>query len=259
MNSVDMESEELSDDEDDEDDEDYIPDQDEYDEESNVEDDNTVTNYYDDKGVQDDNNDYEPVENNTTDINEDNNLGHLIGTPGEVMPDEDPGVEDNENEGVEQEDQDDDIISPEVEDDENPGVEANKNEGVEQENYDVESTEAEDENQDNVSIENEKDETVRDAQDGTENKGVQNEVRCNLRKNHARLYKHMYNPEIYEIENKNHSEQGDIMLTTADDIPEETPQMSMKKGLKIFGEGGYAAVKKEMQQLHDRKVMQPVS
>ena len=34
--------------------------------------------------------------------------------------------------------------------------------------------------------------------------------------------------------------------------------MSMKKGLKMFGEGGYAAVKKEMQQLHDRKVMQPI-
>ena len=34
--------------------------------------------------------------------------------------------------------------------------------------------------------------------------------------------------------------------------------MSMEKGLKLFGEGGYAAVKKEMQQLHDRKVMQPI-
>ena len=52
---------------------------------------------------------------------------------------------------------------------------------------------------------------------------------------------------------------GDIMLTTVDDAPEETPQMSMKQGLKMFGEGGYAAVKKEMQQLHDQKVMQPVS
>ena len=69
----------------------------------------------------------------------------------------------------------------------------------------------------------------------------------------------MYDPEVYEIENKKHSEQGDIMLTTVDDIPEETAQMSMKKGLKMFGEGGYAAVKKEMQQLHDQKVMQPVS
>ena len=69
----------------------------------------------------------------------------------------------------------------------------------------------------------------------------------------------MYDAEVYEIENKKHSEQGDIMLTTADDVPEETPQMSMKKGLKMFSEGGYAAVKKEMQQLYDQKVMQPVT
>ena len=48
-------------------------------------------------------------------------------------------------------------------------------------------------------------------------------------------------------------------MTTTDDAPEETAQMSMKKGLKIFGEQGYAAVKKEMQQLHDRKVMQPIN
>jgi hypothetical protein len=36
-----------------------------------------------------------------------------------------------------------------------------------------------------------------------------------------------------------------------------TAQMSMKKGLKMFGEGGVAAVRGEMQQLHDRKVMEP--
>ena len=93
MNSVDMESKELSDDEDDED---YIPDQEEFDEELNVEDDDTVRTYDDDKGVNDDNDDYEPVGNVTTDINEDNNVGRLVGTPGEVMPDENPGVEDNE-------------------------------------------------------------------------------------------------------------------------------------------------------------------
>jgi hypothetical protein len=33
--------------------------------------------------------------------------------------------------------------------------------------------------------------------------------------------------------------------------------MSMKKGLKIFGEHGVQAVKKEMLQLHERKVMEP--
>jgi hypothetical protein len=39
--------------------------------------------------------------------------------------------------------------------------------------------------------------------------------------------------------------------------PLATPQMSMKKGLKIFGEHGVQAVKKEMLQLHERKVMEP--
>ena len=49
------------------------------------------------------------------------------------------------------------------------------------------------------------------------------------------------------------------MMTTINDAPEETAQMSMKKGLKIFGEQGYATMKKEMQQLHDRKVMQRIN
>ena len=48
------------------------------------------------------------------------------------------------------------------------------------------------------------------------------------------------------------------MMSTANGGSEETGQMSMRKGLKVFGKPGYAAVKKEMQQLHDRKVMQPV-
>ena len=39
--------------------------------------------------------------------------------------------------------------------------------------------------------------------------------------------------------------------------PLATPQMSMKRGNQMFGEDGVAAVKKEMQQLHDRKVMAP--
>ena len=64
---------------------------------------------------------------------------------------------------------------------------------------------------------------------------------------------------MYETENSKDSEQGEVMITTIDDVPEETQQMPMKKGLKVFSEGGYAAMKKEMQQLHDRKVMQPIS
>ena len=48
-------------------------------------------------------------------------------------------------------------------------------------------------------------------------------------------------------------------MTTTNHIPEETAQMSMKKGLRVFGEEGYATMKKEIQQLHDRKVMQPIN
>ena len=36
-----------------------------------------------------------------------------------------------------------------------------------------------------------------------------------------------------------------------------TAQMSMKKGLAMFGDDGVTAVRKEMRQLHDRKVMKP--
>ena len=195
--------------------------------------------------------------NISIDVDEVNNVGHPTGTPREAMPDENPGVEDNENEGVEQEDHD--FVDSEVEDGENPGVEVHKNEGVEQEDYDFDSVEVEDENHDNVSTENDKDKHMRVDQDSGEDKGVQNKLQYNLWKSHARSYKHVYNPEVYETENKKHNEQGDVMQTTVDNVPEETPKMLMKKGLKMFGEGGYAAVKKEMQQLHDQKVMQPVS
>ena len=149
MNSVDMESVDSSDDEDDED---YIPDQEEHDEESKVEDDDTVRSY------DDDNDDYESVGNVRIDMNEENNVGQPTGTPGEGKPDENPGVEDNEIEGEEQDDHD--FAGSEVEYGENPEVEDRENEGVEQEGCDVYSVKAEDENQDNISIENDKDENV---------------------------------------------------------------------------------------------------
>ena len=60
------------------------------------------------------------------------------------------------------------------------------------------------------------------------------------------------------MENEQKNDVGETMLTTVEGGPEDTAQMSMKKGLKVFGAGGYAAVKQEMQQLHDRRVMQPV-
>ena len=38
----------------------------------------------------------------------------------------------------------------------------------------------------------------------------------------------------------------------------ETPQMSLKAGLRTFGTDGMKVVEKEMKQLHDRDVMIPV-
>ena len=38
-----------------------------------------------------------------------------------------------------------------------------------------------------------------------------------------------------------------------------TQQHNMKKGIKLFGDAGIDAVLKELQQLHDRKVLEPVN
>ena len=82
MNSVDVDNEELSDDEDNED---YIPDEEEYDEGPSDEDDYILSDYDDDENNQNEEDDYEPVGSDISDVNADNNLGCLIGSPGEVM------------------------------------------------------------------------------------------------------------------------------------------------------------------------------
>jgi hypothetical protein len=46
-------------------------------------------------------------------------------------------------------------------------------------------------------------------------------------------------------------------MTKGTEAPMATLQMSMRKGLMVFGNDGVEAVKKEMLQLHDRKVMAP--
>ena len=46
-------------------------------------------------------------------------------------------------------------------------------------------------------------------------------------------------------------------LFVNDSMPLNTPQMSMKQGIALFGEDGIVAVKKELFQLYERKVMIP--
>lgn len=96
--------------------------------------------------------------------------------------------------------------------------------------------------------------------------------RYNLRERKARNYSHMFASTTRgdqqsdametKIENENSDqhcdklESGDATKRDECETMLETPQMNMKQGLKMFGDDGLAAVKKEMQQLHDRKVMQ---
>ena len=138
-----------------------------------------------------------------------------------------------------------------VNDIENLGVDPVDNDIINQEVEDVESPEEEEGSE---STENDKGETVGIDQECAE---TENESGYKLRRNCTRSYKHLYNPEVFDTGNSNDDKQGEVMTTTTNDVPEETAQMSMKKGLKVFGEKGYATVKKEMQHFHDRKVMQP--
>ena len=113
--------------------------------------------------------------NDAIEINAVNNLGCLVGNPGEVMPIKNPGVEVIENLGVEHENHD--IKNPEVEDVESPGVEDDR--AVE--------------NQDIASTENGKSETITNDQECMENEEVENENQgiqenessYNLRRNRA--------------------------------------------------------------------------
>jgi len=100
---------------------------------------------------------------------------------------------------------------------------------------------------------------------------------CNQRysmcRRKARDYSHLFvtsnndgirNTNYYEcLYNADEEDDEDVPAdsneeeTEEDDEPLATPQMSMKKGIKVFGQDGVAAVKKEMLQLHERKVMSP--
>ena len=128
------------------------------------------------------------------------------------------------------------------------GVDEQSNDVVDPDGDEVELVE---EKIDNDSDEDESRDSVGTRDNANEKTGY------NLRTNRERSYKHLYDPNMFEAD-KNSDDREGVMMTTINGGSDETGQMSMKKGLKVFGEPGYAAVKKEMQQLHDRKVMQPV-
>ena len=75
--------------------------------------------------------------------------------------------------------------------------------------------------------------------------------RYNLRNTRGRDYDHRYAGDDFIIDNVAMTMHGTSEVL-------ETPQMSLKAGLRTFGNDGVRAVEKEMRQLHDRGVMIPV-
>jgi hypothetical protein len=89
----------------------------------------------------------------------------------------------------------------------------------------------------------------------------------NLRPRRLRSYAHLHTTHASEevatvetVDEDDESEDTPVDVSAPGEAdagePLATPQMSMKRGIKVFGQGGVDAVKKEMQQLHDRIVMQ---
>ena len=80
------------------------------------------------------------------------------------------------------------------------------------------------------------------------------DMRYNLRSNRGQSYNHRYAGSDFIVEEDN----GVVMAMEGTGEVLETPQMSLKAGLRTFGSDGIKAVEKEMRQLHDRDVMVPV-
>ena len=92
---------------------------------------------------------------------------------------------------------------------------------------------------------------VQPTQPGEEN---DKEGRHNLCSDRSRSYNHRYAGNDFVVDD----ESGIVMTMECTGEVLETPQMSLKTGLRAFGADGAKAVEKEMKQLHDREVMIPV-
>ena len=69
-------------------------------------------------------------------------------------------------------------------------------------------------------------------------------TRWNLQQRKQRTYDHKYD------------EHAEIYVAQSSEATMATPQMPIRRGLKLFGSQGISAVKAELQQLHDLKVME---
>ena len=91
----------------------------------------------------------------------------------------------------------------------------------------------------------------------------QQQHRYNLRPNRERSYAHRYGHSFACIDTLKGGRydgilRDGVLFLVASEVNQATPQMPMKKGIKLFGNKGVAAVKVEIQQLHDRGVLRAV-
>ena len=227
---------------DDDDDDKYVPEDEDADEMEIAGDEDPSHDYkYDDTGsIESEYND--PTDDHTIDTGD---VGMGTDTDvNSVRSDDGAEAEVPENLGVDDAGSDENTVLNRVE---SQGVDELNNDIAKEEVDDVERPE---EKEDNESTED-GNASIAEAHDE-----IENETGYNLWGNWGRSYKHLYDPEVFDTGKGNDNKQTKVMMTTTDDAPEETAQMPMKKGLKVFGEQGYATVRKEMQQLYDRKVMQ---
>ena len=177
-----------------------------------------------------------------------------VDTPEDDTP-EDDGVEDNEPLTEDVPPQDDAVEQPELPPGEILGVDAfehREEEGMDHARADDEpmlgipGVGGNEENKDDGGVD-EQSETPPEAKESTASG-------YGLRNRYGRSYSHRYVGEDFVVGD----DTGIILATRGDDEVLETPQMSLKAGLRTFWDNGIKAVEKEMRQLHDRDVMKPV-
>ena len=136
-------------------------------------------------------------------------------------------------------------VDEEVNDEHNDEADPPEIQGVDEEVVEPEAPEVE------TVEENEDDEEEDPPTEDIATQPPQGNSKYNLRNNRDRNYGHRYAGKDFVIDNV-------AMTTHGTSEVLETPQMSLKAGLRRFGEDGVKAVEKEMRQLHDQGVMAPV-
>ena len=168
------------------------------------------------------------------------------------VDDEQPEAEAEANQPANQNEDDEEADLPEIQgvdeeviDEHNDEADPPEIQGVDEKVVEPEAPEVE------TVEENEEDKEEDPPTEDEATQPPQGNGKYNLRNNRDHNYSHRYAGKDFVIDNV-------AMTTHGTSEVLETPQMSLKAGLRTFGDDGVKAVEKEMRQFHDRGVMAPV-